>query len=92
MSLINALLPLPEGGEVTDIEYLTPELMPETPFGRNSIVDVRCKDARGRQFLVEMQTVWTEAFMTACYSIPLKYTSVRLAAEQATPSCNLSTP
>lgn len=64
MSLINALLPLPEGGEVADIEYLTPELMPETPFGRNSIVDVRCKDSQGRQFLVEMQTVWTEAFMT----------------------------
>lgn len=63
ISLINALLPLPEGGEVTDIEYLTPELMPETPMGRNSIVDVRCRDAQGRQFLVEMQTVWSQAFM-----------------------------
>ncbi len=63
ISLINALLPLPEDGQVTSIEYLTPELMPETPLGRNSIVDVRCKDQRGRQFLVEMQTVWTPSFM-----------------------------
>ncbi len=32
-------------------------------MGRNSIVDVRCRDAQGRQFLVEMQTVWSQAFM-----------------------------
>ena len=29
---------------------------------KNSIVDVRCRDIRGRQFIVEMQMVWTPEF------------------------------
>ena len=29
---------------------------------KNSIVDVRCVDREGRQFLVEMQMLWTDAF------------------------------
>lgn len=63
ISLINALVPLPAGCEVASVEYLTPELVPDIPLARNSIVDVRCADKSGRQFLVEMQTVWTPAFM-----------------------------
>ena len=54
ISLLNALLPL--------VEYLSPELVPETYVGKNSIVDVRCRDVKGRQFIVEMQMLWTEAF------------------------------
>ena len=49
--------------EIAEIEYLTPELVPETPLKKNSIVDVRCKDKMGRQFLVEMQMLWSPAFM-----------------------------
>ena len=44
------------------MEYLSPELVPETYVGKNSIVDVRCRDVKGRQFIVEMQMLWTEAF------------------------------
>jgi len=62
ISLLNALLPLDEGKKITDIEYLPTELMPEQPWRKNSIVDVRCKDATGRQFIVEMQMEWTTAF------------------------------
>ena len=63
MSLLNALLPFdkPEE-EVRSIEYLPAELVPDTPLRKNSIVDVRCKDARGRQFIVEMQMVWSKEF------------------------------
>jgi len=61
-SFLNALLPLDPGREVVDIEYLTPELVPEIPQVRNSIVDVRCRDCHGRQFIVEMQMLWTESF------------------------------
>ena len=48
ISLLNALLPFdrPEE-EVQSIEYLPAELVPENPLRKNSIVDVRCKDARG---------------------------------------------
>ena len=48
-SLLNALLPLPEDGKIVSIEYLTPELVP----------DVRCKDQNDRQFIVEMQMIWS---------------------------------
>ena len=62
MSLLNALLPLDEGKEITHIEYLPTELMPDQPWRKNSIVDVRCKDTDGRQFIVEMQMEWSKAF------------------------------
>ncbi|NDV60617.1 Rpn family recombination-promoting nuclease/putative transposase [Bacteroides sp. 519] len=62
MSLLNALLPLNEGEEITDIEYLSSELVPENPLRKNSIVDVRCKDKQGRQFIVEMQMIWSPEF------------------------------
>ena len=62
MSLLNALLPLAENAPITSIEYETPELVSEMNGGKNSVVDVRCKDALGRQFLVEMQMNWDDEF------------------------------
>lgn len=62
MSLLNALLPLAPGQNITDIEYLPAEMVPENPLRKNSIVDVRCKDQQGRQFIVEMQMIWSPEF------------------------------
>lgn len=62
MSLLNALLPLTARQEITDIEYLPSEMVPENPLRKNSIVDVRCKDKEGRQFIVEMQMIWSPEF------------------------------
>jgi predicted transposase/invertase (TIGR01784 family) len=62
ISFLNALLPLEPGQEIESIEYLTPEIVPKTPLKKNSIVDVRCHDNRGRQFIVEMQMEWTTSF------------------------------
>ncbi|MEG1564183.1 MAG: Rpn family recombination-promoting nuclease/putative transposase [Bacteroides sp.] len=61
-SLLNALLPLTEEEEIEDIEYLPAEIVPDNPLRKNSIVDVRCRDKAGRQFLVEMQMVWSPEF------------------------------
>ena len=59
-SLLNALLPFKsEEEEITSVTYLTPEMVPQTPTRKFSIVDVRCEDAQGRQFIVEMQMVWS---------------------------------
>ena len=58
-SLLNALLPLPEDGQIVSIEYLPPEIVPDDPLHKDSIVDVRCKDQNGRQFIVEMQMIWS---------------------------------
>ena len=61
MSLINSMLPLEQ--PVVEIEYKTGELIPElTEVLRNTIVDVRCTDKNGRQFIVEMQMFWSESF------------------------------
>ncbi len=62
-SFLNAMLPFdkPEE-EITWIEYLNPEIVPVNPFRKDSIVDVRCRDKAGRQFIVEMQMMWTSAY------------------------------
>lgn len=61
-SLLNALLPLTEEQQIASIEYLPSELIPIDPIHKDTIVDVRCKDVHGRQFVVEMQMAWTDAF------------------------------
>ena len=62
MSLLNALLPLADDGQITSVEYMTPEMVPENPGKKDSVVDVRCVDEKGRQFIVEMQLYWNEFF------------------------------
>ena len=62
ISFLNSFLPLEDEREVIEIEYLSPELVPVTPLGKNSIVDVRCIDNHGRAFIVEMQSEWTNIF------------------------------
>lgn len=63
MSLLNALLPLGEDERIVSIEYGPLDVYPESPDGKNSIVDVRCTDSQGRNFIVEMQMFWTESFL-----------------------------
>lgn len=63
ISFLNALLPFQnKEEEITHVEYLNPELTPVNPLRKDSIVDVRCKDSSGRQFIVEMQMMWTSAY------------------------------
>ena len=61
-SLLNAFLPLEEGRTITDLRYLPPELMPNTPTRKDSIVDLHCTDSAGATFLVEMQLNWESDF------------------------------
>ena len=62
ISLLNALLPLKRNQQIKSIEYLPTELVPVDPLHKDTIVDVRCRDVEGRQFVVEMQMAWTDAF------------------------------
>ena len=62
MSFLNALLPLQREEYITDIEYRPSEMVPDNPLRKNSIVDVRCKDNKGRHFIVEMQMIWSPEF------------------------------
>jgi len=62
MSLLNALLPLDEGKQIEHVEYMQPEMVPENPGKKNSIVNVRCRETGGRHFIVEMQMNWNHEF------------------------------
>ena len=61
-SFLNALLPLEEGRQIESLQYMGGEMTPVVPGLKHSIVDVRCRDNYGRQFIVEMQILWTAAF------------------------------
>ena len=61
-NFLNSVLPLPSDGKIDTLCYLSPELVPTTPKGKDSVVDVRCADKYGRTFIVEMQMYWTDAF------------------------------
>jgi hypothetical protein len=55
LSFLNAILPLDQDQVITELDYLPIEMVPDLPLIiKNSIVDVRCKDSQGRQFIVEM--------------------------------------
>ena len=62
ISFLNSLLPLQDKQEIVTIEYLSPEQVPNTALGKNSIVDVKCIDNDGRAFIVEMQSEWSNVF------------------------------
>ncbi|MDR1371172.1 MAG: Rpn family recombination-promoting nuclease/putative transposase [Dysgonamonadaceae bacterium] len=60
-SFLNTLMPLEKHQSIESLEYLTEDQVPENPANKNSIVDVRCTDNCGRQFIVEMQVYWNSA-------------------------------
>ena len=62
MSLLNALLPMPDGMEIKSVEYMPTENVPDNPAKKYSIVDVFCTDNFGRNFIVEMQSYWNTEF------------------------------
>ena len=62
MSFLNGVLPLQEDQLIEEVTYLTPEQTPRIPAMKNTIVDVKCKDNKGRIFIVEMQLHWTRSF------------------------------
>lgn len=63
-SLLNALLPLPEGMTIEKVDIINSENVPENPAKKYSIVDVRCTDNKGRGFIVEMQSYWNKEFFS----------------------------
>jgi hypothetical protein len=60
---LNALLPLPDDGQIIELSHLQLEQVPVMPLSyRRGIVDVKCIDQQGRTFIVEMQMFWTTVF------------------------------
>ena len=62
MSFLNAILPLSSDALIVKLKYLPTEQVPAIPEFKRTIADVKCTDALGRVFIVEMQMNWTDSF------------------------------
>jgi predicted transposase/invertase (TIGR01784 family) len=61
IELLNSLLELDGGDRITELTYLTPEQKIPVDELKLSIVDVKCRDASDRIYVVEMQLFNVEA-------------------------------
>lgn len=60
ISFLNAVLPLEADELIVELSHLPTEQVPEIPEFRRTIADVKCKDCKGRIFIVELQMNWTD--------------------------------
>ena len=62
IELLNALLELAGDHRIVDLEYLSPAQHVPVEELKQSLVDVKCHDQRGRHYVVEMQVLKVEGF------------------------------
>jgi predicted transposase/invertase (TIGR01784 family) len=62
IELLNALLELASDHRIVDLEYLSPAQHVPVEELKQSLVDVKCHDQRGRHYVVEMQVLKVEGF------------------------------
>ena len=62
ISFINAVLDLPEGKKIIQVNILNPFQMPEIKGLKSSILDIRVKDQRGISYIIEMQVEEPDGF------------------------------
>jgi len=62
IELLNALLELEGEHRIVDLEYLSPAQHVPVEELKQSLVDVKCLDQRGRHYVVEMQVLKVEGF------------------------------
>ena len=76
IGFLNDMLELDEGHRVTLVALLPPEQRPKVSELEYSIVDVKCVDARGTTYVVEMQVLNVEAFeKRVVYNVAKAYTN-----------------
>lgn len=76
IALLNGLLELDEAHRLVEVQLLSPEQRPTVQGLKNSIVDVKCVDARGTQYVVEMQVLNVEGFeKRVVYNVAKAYTA-----------------
>jgi predicted transposase/invertase (TIGR01784 family) len=62
ISFLNAVINLPNGNVVTDVDILNPYQLPKLADGKSTILDVKARDKEGNTFIVEMQIAQSEYF------------------------------
>jgi predicted transposase/invertase (TIGR01784 family) len=76
IGFLNDILQLDEAHRVTAVTLLPPEQRPKVSELKYSIVDVKCVDARGTTYVVEMQVFNVEAFeKRVVYNVAKAYTN-----------------
>ena len=88
IALLDSLLELDAAHRIVDIEYLSPEQLPHHPKLKLSILDVRCTDARGTRYDVEMQVIEVEGFEKRVVYNACKAYTTQLAVGQDYPALN----
>lgn len=88
IALLDGLLELDEAHRLVDVELLPPEQRPEVNELKYSIVDVKCRDARGTSYVVEMQVLNVEGFeKRVVYNVAKAYVG-QLHKNRAYPELN----
>ena len=62
VALLNDLLELDAAHRIVSVELIAPEQRPPVVELKHSIVDVKCIDASGTRYVVEMQVLNVEGF------------------------------
>src|SRR6188474_1590369 len=76
IGFLNDVLELDEAHRITEVTFLPPEQRPRVSELKYSIVDVKCVDARGTTYVVEMQVLNVEAFeKRVVYNVSKAYTN-----------------
>ena len=61
--LLNDTMELPESSMIEDLEYISTEKLPLTDKLRQGMFDIKCRDASGKEFIIEMQRERTGSFL-----------------------------
>jgi predicted transposase/invertase (TIGR01784 family) len=76
LGFLNDILGLDARHCITGVSFLPPEQRPKVSELKHSIVDVKCVDARGTTYVVEMQVLNVEAFeRRVVYNVAKAYTN-----------------
>jgi predicted transposase/invertase (TIGR01784 family) len=76
LGFLNDILQLDEAHRITSVALIPPEQRPKVSELKNSIVDVKCVDAAGTTYVVEMQVFNVEEFeKRVVYNVAKAYTN-----------------
>ncbi len=90
IALLNDLLELEGEHRIVEVHHLPPEQHVAVPEMKLSIVDVKCTDAAGRRFVVEMQVLKVEGFeKRVVYNASKAYVMQLRNADEYPTLCNV---
>jgi predicted transposase/invertase (TIGR01784 family) len=90
IALLNHLLELEGEHRILDVQHLSGEQHADVPELKLSIVDVKCTDASGQRFVVEMQVLKVEGFeKRVVYNASKAYVMQLRTADEYPTLCNV---